>query len=52
MHVTEENLIFKNEKLYMEISPYTNLHTPTWVSFKIFDDVSEEELIDNFYIAL
>ena len=51
-HVTDENLIFKDERLYMEISPYTNLHTPTWVTFKILDNVPEEELIDNFYVEL
>lgn len=44
-----ENLIFKNEQFYMEISPICPNHTPEYVPFQIDTYINREDIIVNFY---
>lgn len=44
-----ENLIFKDERFYMEISPIYSHHTPEYVPFQIDTYINKDDIIDNFY---
>lgn len=44
-----ENLIYKNEHLYMEISPINSKHTPEFVPLAVDDDINIEDFLDNTY---
>lgn len=45
-----EELIYKDEELYMKISPINNQHTPEFVPFSIDTTVDRDQLFDNIWV--
>lgn len=47
----DENLIFKYEHFYMEISTFNPTHTPSFIPLKLNKDFNfDEDIIENIYI--
>lgn len=49
-HPINEELIYKDESLYMRISPINTKHVPEYVDFAIDTDVDTDQLFDNIWV--
>ena len=49
-HPLGEELIYKNESLYMRISPINDKHTPEFVHFSVEPEVDRDQIFDNIWV--